>query len=404
MLRNQLTSLQKAPIHNPNRVSRPAWEWTPEAVEYHLNTRFAQLEVATSLELWNEGYRTVEDIYAIIVASNKTPKPKLMTTYYEKLTRIFWVSDNKLFHAYAWYRYYCLSCETRKDLKQEEKSVLASCVLLSALTVPHFKDIYSSIALDDQAEVVVDKNSQMALLLNFQDNPSRQTLLEDIVSKGILAEVVPELSTLYACLEGKFQPLQLIKNVIGAVAAVKAHPQMAQYAAPLQKIVVLKAMQQLSKVYSSVRLAFVYKLVSGLEGITANQVERILIEGVAAKHLQLRVNHSAGTIQFLSTQETNAQIEVQVSQFGAIMNKVSSTIAALSATKESKEEKINARRAFLTKVLYSTDDEYSTCVDRKAQIERRKEDLEKLQVDRLNKEREIKELEEDRRITSWELG
>ncbi len=147
MLRQQLTNLQKMPAVAA-RTARPQWEWTPEAIEYHLQTRFSQLEVATTLELWNEGFRTVEDIYAIIVAGKKTPKAKLMVSYYEKLTRIFWVSDNKLFHAYAWYRYYSLSCDTRKDLKSEERSLLASSVLLAALTIPSTKDIYSAIAVD----------------------------------------------------------------------------------------------------------------------------------------------------------------------------------------------------------------------------------------------------------------
>lgn len=79
------------------------WEgWNNDSIELHLQTRFAQLEAAAGLELWTEGFRTVEDIYNIMQIGKKTPKARLMASYYEKLTRIFWVSENYLFHAYAW--------------------------------------------------------------------------------------------------------------------------------------------------------------------------------------------------------------------------------------------------------------------------------------------------------------
>lgn len=96
-------------------VGKPSktWEWTPENIEAHLKTRFQQLEVATKLELWNEGFRSIEDIYNIMSVGKKQ-KAKVMAVYYEKLTRIFWVSENYLFHAYAYFKYYVLSCESKK--------------------------------------------------------------------------------------------------------------------------------------------------------------------------------------------------------------------------------------------------------------------------------------------------
>ena len=88
------------------------WEgWTMESIELHLQTRFIQLETATHLHLYTEGFRTVEDIYTILQISSSpsmmtskkgvpvSPKAKLMATYYEKLTTLFWVSGNYLFHA-----------------------------------------------------------------------------------------------------------------------------------------------------------------------------------------------------------------------------------------------------------------------------------------------------------------
>ena len=88
------------------------WEgWTAESIELHLQTRFAQLETASALRLYTEGFRTVEDIYNILQISRTRrklpgvnippPKAKIMAAYYEKLTNLFWVSENYLFHAFA---------------------------------------------------------------------------------------------------------------------------------------------------------------------------------------------------------------------------------------------------------------------------------------------------------------
>jgi len=62
-------------------------------------------QVATELELWQEAFRSVEDIHGLMTLVKKSPKPQLMAIYYAKLTKIFWKSENHLYHAYAWYVY-----------------------------------------------------------------------------------------------------------------------------------------------------------------------------------------------------------------------------------------------------------------------------------------------------------
>jgi len=137
ILRLHLSNLQKLTT-TPTKTNKVAFEWTPEIIDQHLKTRLEQLEVATILEQWNEAFRIVEDIYAVMTAGKKTPKPKVMALYYEKLTRIFWVSENYLFHAYAWFKYYCLVFEYKKEIKPDDRALLASNVLLSALIISSF--------------------------------------------------------------------------------------------------------------------------------------------------------------------------------------------------------------------------------------------------------------------------
>ncbi len=413
MLRQHLSSLTKPKVQQMSlKNPRPLWEWTPEALDAHLQIRFSQLEVATTLELWNEAFRTIEDIFGIMVAGKFRPKPKLMVMYYEKLTRIFWVSENKLFHAYAFFKFYCLSCESKRDLKAEERTTLASSVLLSALTIPDFKDIYISSlmsaepgdgedAMDVRAgnEVVVsDKQNHIAQLLDFQHNPSRQALLADIMSKNILSEVVPELVALYECLEVKFQPLTLVKSLAAAMAAVKAHPDLKMYAVPLQRVIVTKVMQQLSRAYSTVRLSFVYKLLAGLNDMTEHSIEKVIVEGAAQKQLQLRINHASGSIQFTSSSSSDAALETQTAELGSSMHQVTIAIAHHQGGKAQQAQKATSRKEYFLRVLDALDEEYAQCLDRKIQIEQRKERVELLQQEReLERNRRL-QYEEDQRV------
>lgn len=79
----------------------------------------------------------MEDIHSIMhLNPKKPPKSRVMAAYYEKLIRIFWVSENYLFHAYAWLKYYTLSDAYNTKMTAEERSELASHVLLSALAIP----------------------------------------------------------------------------------------------------------------------------------------------------------------------------------------------------------------------------------------------------------------------------
>ena len=65
----------------------------PDTQRLYLETRFEQLRVASDLELWQEAYRTIEDIHENTRLAAVQPKPALMKTYYDKLQQVRCRSD-----------------------------------------------------------------------------------------------------------------------------------------------------------------------------------------------------------------------------------------------------------------------------------------------------------------------
>jgi hypothetical protein len=126
ILRNHLANLNKY----RDQRDRPDLS-LPESLQLYLETRFEQLKVATELELWQEAFRSVEDIHGLMMLVKKSPKPQMMAIYYAKLTKIFWKSDSNLYHAYAWYKLYNLSRSYKKDFAPDDLKLMASAVVSS---------------------------------------------------------------------------------------------------------------------------------------------------------------------------------------------------------------------------------------------------------------------------------
>ena len=127
------------------------------------------------LELWQEAFRSVEDVHNLLTMAKKAPRPAMMANYYEKLTRIFLMSGNALYHAAAWGRYYSVftSLAGKSD---EEVRRLAGQVLVSALAVP------VGIKSVDTNEDGKGKNQRLTALLGLSKTPTRSGLLKDAVS------------------------------------------------------------------------------------------------------------------------------------------------------------------------------------------------------------------------------
>jgi translation initiation factor 3 subunit A len=146
----------------------------PDTLQRFLDTRFAQLNTSVELELWQEAFRSIEDIHNLLTMSKKTPKPSMMINYYEKLYKIFMTSGSILYHAAAWSKYYAILRTSGKS--DEELSKIAGFVLISALAVP------TSSEATEEGEDTKGKHTRLTTLLGLSKIPTRSSLLNDAVS------------------------------------------------------------------------------------------------------------------------------------------------------------------------------------------------------------------------------
>ncbi|KAF2034522.1 hypothetical protein EK21DRAFT_108134 [Setomelanomma holmii] len=285
----------------------------PDTLQRHLDTRFQQLNVAVELELWQEAFRSVEDIHTLLSLSKRPAKNIMMANYFEKLTRIFLVSENYLFHAAAWSRYYNLLRQSaaavasgqspKKDnpaVTEADMTKAASFVVLSALAIPVISTSRSRGALVDVDEARKNKNSRLTNLLAMSQAPTRAILFKDALSKGLLKRVRPEIRDLYNILEVDFHPLSICKKISPILAQIGADEGMEKYVGPLQQVILTRLFQQLSQVYDSVEIKFVLELAQFPEPfhVSSGTIEKFIMNGCKKGDLAIRTDHATGILTF----------------------------------------------------------------------------------------------------------
>ncbi|KPP72372.1 eukaryotic translation initiation factor 3 subunit A-like [Scleropages formosus] len=388
----------------------------PESQSMHLETRLVQLDSAISMELWQEAFKAVEDIHGLFALSKKPPKPQLMANYYNKVSTVFWKSGNALFHACTLHRLYHLSREMRKNLTQEEMQRMSTRVLLATLSIPITPERTDIARLLDMDGIIVEKHRRLATLLGLQAPPTRQSLINDMVSStfqycqnvrfNLLQYVVPEVKELYNWLEVDFHPLKLCGRVTKVLNWVRDQAEkemdLQQYVPHLQNNTILRLLQQVAQIYQSIEFS---RLASLVPFVDAFQLERSIVDAARHCDLQVRIDHTSRTLSFgsdlnYSTKEDSPvgpflqnmpseQIRNQLTAMSSSLAKAIQIIKPVSILQEREEQRQQAIAAYLKNARK----EHQRILARRQTIEERKERLESLNIQREKEELEQREAE-----------
>lgn len=377
------SSLAPLPLLSPLLLSPPPQhQKRPFAIivdentyEIHLQTRFNQLQAATDLGMWVTGFATVEDINEIRVKT-RAPKPQLMATYYQRLTQLFQVSGNHLFHAFAFGEFVRVSETHQRNLSDDLKNANATKLLLATLAIPAFQARTSDMEFNLESQ----RLKNLAALLGFRETPDRESQLRQLLERDILNRVSESTQKLYRILN-TFDPLGIVAKAKPILVELEQDDALKDYVKPLRELIVIRLLEQLSKVYHRVKVDKFRATVEDL-GMDFPSVEKLLVRAVRARNLSVKLDHQSGSLRFNhedvgSMDGTKDHLNDLAGRLSRVVDVVEPGRAAAAA-----ERAVAIRAALAKETLASLATDNADALQRKVIIEQQKERAERDQAER----------------------
>jgi len=196
---------------------------------------------------------------------------------------------------------------------------------------------------------------------------------------------------------------------LGFCAAVKpkldfiaSHPALKQYAKPLEKLMFVRLLQQLSRVFDIIKISEFAKLVYFAKFY---EVESVIVESSKKGIVEVRIDHQNGILNFKSQSLESPQLRSQLVSFATNLQSAIRMIHPDKFVDNSYQQK---KKEEFTSILKNLHDEHQRIQARKVEIERRKELHEqqlKLQAlkeeeERRKRQLELEEIERERQRLS----
>ncbi|XP_052869412.1 eukaryotic translation initiation factor 3 subunit A [Anopheles cruzii] len=375
----------------------------PETQQLNLETRLHQLDSAIQMELWLEAYKAIEDIHGLMALSKKTPLPKTMALYYQKLAMVFWKAGNQLFHAAALLKLFQLSRDMKKNVTADEIQRMTTHVLIATLAIPLPSAHPEFDRFIETDKSPMEKAQRLAFLLGLQQSPSRALLLKELMRLNVLQLASPQFRHFYQLLEVEFDPLNLcnhVQRIVDDIEADEKSPYV-QYVQALKDVTLVRLVRQISQVYQTIEFSRLLELAKFAD---YHYLERILVDCVRHNDMQITIDHRNGCVHFgtdLSESQRedhpdgptlqsmpSEQIRSQLVNMSVVLHRA---IATINPNRK-KADRERLRTQMVQQYEENMDKEHQRILQRQKKIEDRKEYIERVNLER---EEEVLRLQEE---------
>ena len=167
--------------------------------------------------------------------------------------------------------------------------------MVSVLAIPIIKH-------QNLDEEKTNPNQRLTALVNEASSnpPTREKLLQKALAGNMYSLVSPQVKELYQLLEVQFHPLSICQKVAPIIKSFSEHEQLCKYVKPLHQVILTRLLQQLSQVYSSIKIAGVVKLAAfpAPYDYDARNIENFVVQGCKAGDFSIRINHKTQSLSF----------------------------------------------------------------------------------------------------------
>ncbi|CAJ0578705.1 unnamed protein product, partial [Mesorhabditis spiculigera] len=308
LLRLHLNQIQKQQ-HLPHGVKLSS----PESLVLMQDTRLCQLDTAIQMELWQEAYRSAEDVHGMMQLSKdkdrRMVKVSSYVNYYDKLSLVFWKAGNSLFHAAALLQKFVIYKDMKKTFSDEEAQDQATRVLLATLAIPDGaeqpSDLCKHLDMDDHH---MANMRLLSNLLKLPIAPTRSSILREAVRLGIPEMANQPSIQLHKLLESDVSPNKLSSQAEIELSKVASVPEYGQYIEALRSVIATKAIKQIAAIYDTISWARLRRVVPFYDDLT---LESFVVDISKHRVVRATVDHREGCVRFGSGLDMPSNLDLE---------------------------------------------------------------------------------------------